>query len=191
MKEPLDISNFSDFSYSRPIHKFSKVLKFSIGIVILGSLFKILHWPYGNIFILSGFSAIMLFYFLRFLYKPDKNLSNISKLLIVVFFCSHKLFTIFHLPYKEYLLYAALVALIGHYIADGFRIFTFDNYSNSDIAPKYSKAFHPIFLGVAILGALFKIMHWPYAGVLLTLGLSLLAIWFIKDMFLPNKKKSN
>lgn len=38
---------------------------------------------------------------------------------------------------------------------------------------------------VVIVGALFKIMHWPYAGVLLTLGLSTEAIIFFFSAFEP------
>lgn len=46
---------------------------------------------------------------------------------------------------------------------------------------KQKKALKFIFLGMAItvVGALFKIMHWPYATILLILGLLLEAVGLI------------
>jgi uncharacterized membrane protein YccC len=35
---------------------------------------------------------------------------------------------------------------------------------------------------LTVLGGLFKIMHWPYAGVLLTLGLAGIALIYIPSV---------
>ncbi len=42
-----------------------------------------------------------------------------------------------------------------------------------------------VFTGFFILsGTLFKIMHWPFSGILLVSGLTIGAIWLLKELFI-------
>lgn len=54
---------------------------------------------------------------------------------------------------------------------------------------KFMAKLYGIGAAVVIIGALFKIMHWPYSGILLIVGLSTEAIIFIFSSFEPIPKE--
>ncbi|MBD3863099.1 GldL-related protein [Olleya marilimosa] len=53
--------------------------------------------------------------------------------------------------------------------------------------PKTFSLLLRICISIILLGNLFKIMHWPYANVLFTLGVVLAAIILIVDYFVRRK----
>jgi hypothetical protein len=82
--------------------KYSKIAQGIFAIVIVGSLFTIMHWPYGTLILVSGFAGIVIVYFLSFLKKPIKNRLDILKLAWVVVSHANGLLVYFHIIGDEY-----------------------------------------------------------------------------------------
>ncbi|WP_373806517.1 type IX secretion system motor protein PorL/GldL [Bacteroides heparinolyticus] len=59
----------------------------------------------------------------------------------------------------------------------------FSIWYNSNVGQRTVAAFYSVGASVVILGALFKIMHWPFAGIILTAGMITEAILFFIGVF--------
>ncbi|GAA3561424.1 GldL-related protein [Snuella lapsa] len=64
--------------------KYFRVFKGVFAIILIGALFKILHYPYGNEIIVVGFAFAVLIYFFSFLNKPIRKRLDYLKLFWVV-----------------------------------------------------------------------------------------------------------
>src|ERR1700693_5921749 len=60
---------------------FIQIIYFLICTTIIGSMFKIMHWPYGNLLFTAGLSGIILTYAIHFINKKVKKLLDVLKLL--------------------------------------------------------------------------------------------------------------
>ena len=82
----------------------NKILKspliLSVGILFIGILFKVHHYPYANLIVVFGFSSIAILYLLRFLYKKPKKLIDFLKLLLVLFWTINGILSLLHFPYN-------------------------------------------------------------------------------------------
>ncbi len=148
-------------------------IRISIAVLIIGILFKIMHWPYGNIIITVAFSSISILYIFRFLNKTNKKWLDYAKLLLVVSFSIRGIFVILHLPFKDVLNIVALIAVIGWLALGGYK----DYYGSK------TKSLWQNMVGIGavviFVGALFKIMHWPGASIMLVFGLCLVALYYL------------
>ena len=61
-----------------------RYIMFCFAIIIVGALFKIMHWPGGAICLMVGFIGIAVIYTIRFIKKPTKNQLDIMKWVYVV-----------------------------------------------------------------------------------------------------------
>jgi len=76
--------------------RLSRFSRISVAMFLLGSMFKIMHWPgWAQIIIASAFSFVVL-YTIHFSQKQPKQLLDFGKLLIVILVLSGKLFRLFH-----------------------------------------------------------------------------------------------
>lgn len=82
--------------------KHFRLLKGSIALIIIGALFKILHWEYHKTLIVIGFLSIVLIYFLSFLNKPIKKRLNYLKLAWVIIAYTGGILTFLHIIGPEY-----------------------------------------------------------------------------------------
>ncbi|MGZ4077141.1 MAG: GldL-related protein, partial [Bacteroidia bacterium] len=72
--------------------------------VIIGSMLKVMHWPFGNLIITAGLTAIVFVYTIRFIKKVTKKQLDILKLLWLMVFCFAAVFKINHWPWGNILL---------------------------------------------------------------------------------------
>ncbi|MCW3127014.1 MAG: hypothetical protein JWO03_2672 [Bacteroidetes bacterium] len=82
-----------------------------VPILAVGSLFKINHWPFSDVLLLLGFSAILIFYTVRFILKKQKQFFDILKWCWVTLTCVGAPFKIFHWPYGGVLWLVAMLLL--------------------------------------------------------------------------------
>lgn len=152
-------------------------LRISIAVLILGFLFKIMHWPYGNLIITVSFILISILYFFRFFNKSKKILLDYAKLLLVFSFSIRGIIITLHLPFKDVFNIIALIAALAWLLLGGHK----DYYGNSSVSN--NKYFRGSVIGIGsiviIVGALFKMMHWPGASIMLIVGLSLVALFYL------------
>ena len=64
--------------------KYFRIFKGVFAIIIIGVLFKIMHWQYSDVIIIIGFVLAILVYFFSFLNKPIKKRLDYLKLFWVV-----------------------------------------------------------------------------------------------------------
>lgn len=93
--------------------KFFRYSKGVIAIVILGILFRIMHWPYGQILFSVGFLGIPVCYVLSFIQKSIKKRLDILKLLWVVLAFGGGTFSTLHWINDEYRILSTVLIWIA------------------------------------------------------------------------------
>ncbi len=79
-----------------------RFINFAIGVLILGVLFKILHFTGADELLFAGCAGIVISYLLRFITKRSKNHLDILKALTVLSYGTITALVIFHYISKEY-----------------------------------------------------------------------------------------
>jgi hypothetical protein len=72
-----------------------------VALVLIGSLFKIMHWPGSAVFLLTGFAGIFIIYAVHFSKKNKKGLTDFLKLMWVILILTTSTLIIFHWPGQE------------------------------------------------------------------------------------------
>jgi hypothetical protein len=102
------------------------------GILVIGNLFKFMHWPGTGILILLGISLLSLFFIpLLFFIKLKENPSGTQRwllsigTLLAISFCLSVLFKIFHWPYANILgnisTFGAILIFAPMYLVNSFK----------------------------------------------------------------------
>jgi len=156
----------------------------SPSLMAVGALFKIQHWPGGSIILTLGFFFLCFFFLPSAVYvlnaenKTDKKhlFMKLSGLISSFIFLLGILFKVMHWP-------GAGIALAVGLIMLGFIFLPsliFAKISDDRGEGKRAAYLVGLFAGLFyVAGFLFKIMHWPGAGVIILLGLILFAMIFI------------
>ena len=152
------------------------------GTVLLGfaSLFKINHWPSAGIMMTLGAICLALIFLpsaLGVLWKETKSGKRlflfISAFFAGMFFILGILFKVQHWPGAGVMLSLSYLSGIIFFIPALFFSMLKDK-ERKIRRPAYILAFTGMTLHM--LGLLFKIQHWPYSGLLLTTGMTILFV---------------
>ena len=159
-------------------------IRIAIGLLILGILFKILHWTVANLVFTGALVLIAVLYFFRFSNKANKQLTDYLKLIMVWSGVAHSVIFNFHWLYRDVASYVFLGATLlwlaidrGNYFKR-FSIFTDDK---GDF--EFGNILFRITSITVILGVLFKVLHLPFGDILLYSGLAIGAIWIASSFF--------
>lgn len=156
----------------------------SLAMLGLGTVMKIYHWPGANITLVTGFALLSLVFFPAAIYlnykqgevtkrKPLQNLAILSGGLLAM---TGVLFKVMHWP------------LAGLMMASGWLLILFIflplllHNKLKEASSKKEKQFFVLGVVAVIifeLSAIFKIMHWPGASVLMILGSVMLVCCFL------------
>ncbi|MCF8296312.1 MAG: hypothetical protein K9J13_02105 [Saprospiraceae bacterium] len=165
----------------------NKILKspllISIGILLIGILFKIQHYPYADWIVSIAFTSISVLYIFRFVNKKKKTLLNILKLVLVVSWSINGIFTLLHLPFGYIFGLISSVSFIAWFWLEGFAYFGNRNSKDSNPMLNISNWIYSISAILILVGAFFRISHWPGGILLLISGLILAFIWFVFEIF--------
>ncbi len=144
----------------------------SLAITVFGYLFNLMHWTNGRELMFGGFWLHVASYLAYSLLVKDKDERIVYPFLFLivglVLAQINALESIGKVGFS--------IALLVAYIA--FHLFT-KNYLSEIKEPKLLRPIKWVCLGMFVVGVLFKIMHWPYADVLLIVGLSTLGFILI------------
>lgn len=80
---------------------YARVMRFLGGLLLIGVLFKVLHWVGANSLLVMALAGIALTYSLRFFRKREKGWPDVLKLLFVLAFSGCALLTFLHLAPRE------------------------------------------------------------------------------------------
>lgn len=160
-----------------------RLLRLSIPFIILGVLFKLMHWPFASGLITIGFGMIIILYPIRFYLKNEKRLIDYVKLVFLISYIVNAYLRLFHLP-NHYLL---SIFSFGTFIL-WITLELFDLYTNRKETDTF-KLFPFGILSVIILfifmGTFYKLFHYPYGNAILLTGFIFLTIYFLIDTFKP------
>lgn len=90
-----------------------RFISLSIAVLIVGTMFKIMHWPGSSFMIIIGIGSILIFYMIHFLKKNNKNLIDYGKAFVLTLILSARLINFFHFAYGYELLYLSYFVFIS------------------------------------------------------------------------------
>ena len=160
------------------------LLRIALILLIIGALFKIMHWPHSKELMFIGGISIAFLYTIRFLSKTDKSRLDFVKLGLVLLWSLGYLIKIFHLYNLPYLIeIITMVLFFWWIIEEGFYYFKRRKFKEKG----WLKIIYFILVGFVALslfaGTLFKIQHWPYGSLIFTIGIFLLCFILVFDYF--------
>lgn len=156
----------------------------SPSLMAVAALFKIQHWPGASIMLILGFFFLCFFFLPSAIYvlnaenKTDKKhlFMKVSGLISSVISLLGILFKVMHWPGAGITLVVGLIMLGFIFLPS----LVFAKISEDKGDGKRTAYLVGLFAGLFyISGFLFKIMHWPGAGVVIITGLILFALIFI------------
>lgn len=167
-------------------------LRISLAILLAGILAKMLEWPYASKVVLTGFATLGILYIIRFIVKSQKNILDYIKLVLVSFWSLYGIFTILKFPYTLFFLTMTAIAFLLWFVMEGTAYFLDEDRraQNSISHILWNCALVLGTLGV-IAGSLLKILNWDYSLHLLSLGITMIAAYILKDVFLPENHKED
>jgi len=157
-------------------------IRLLLALFIIGILFKIMHWPFANILILASSLGIIILYPIRFYLNNNKETLNYVKLFLVPLWFVLYVSKTLHLINTPRILNIILLVLFGWwFVLEGTSYFKDKPLKNN----RFTKALYYIFLlstiSLVIIGFLFKLQHWPYGALILTIGMLSASILVIVD----------
>jgi|TARA_R110002051_G_scaffold269806_1_gene330059 membrane protein implicated in regulation of membrane protease activity len=168
------------------------LIRVALATLIIGFLMQILHWPYSAGIIFTSFAMILLLYAYRFSKKKEKKPIDIIKMALVLFWTTNGLLTILNFPYTLIFQLGTGFTFIAWFAMEGTAYFM-------DKKGKVKNSLSEIIwnfimvIGVLtiILGGLMHLLNWNYAIPTLTLGLTIITSFILKDIFTTPKKNED
>jgi len=164
----------------------------ALALMAFGALFKVMHWPMAALMLLISFAFTTFVFFPALLYVMYKEVNKKKQAAVYLFafvsgaaFITSVLIKILHWPGGNLLFFAGLGIMA--YVLIPLIIIT---------RIKKLKINKSVFLiglislMIFLTGMIFKIMQWPGASILLTLGGALLVIGFIPLFYVVEVRKS-
>lgn len=155
----------------------------SLALIATGTLFKIFHWPGAAICLILGFAALLLFSFPAIIWHNNKEgvasgktLMNLSAFVGGSMLMAGILFKVMHWPGANILLLSGWVFIIGLFLP----VILWSKLKEAQsVKEKFIYSLGVVAAIVFELATLFKIMHWPGAGIFMVSGAFLLISCFL------------
>jgi hypothetical protein len=80
---------------------YAQIIPLLFGIILIGTLFKTMHWFMANQLLMIGYFGLALLYTVRFILKRSLKLLDVLKFLWVCSLSLGIVFTLLHLPHRE------------------------------------------------------------------------------------------
>lgn len=91
---------------------FFNIIMFLFAIIIVGILFKIMHWPGLLVLLGLGYVGVIVTYGIRFILKKNKFRQDYLRLLLVISIFIYSYLTIIHLPTENLAIIPYFILLI-------------------------------------------------------------------------------
>jgi len=159
-------------------------LRISVALLLFGMMARIMEWPFAAQVVIAGFFAIGILYSIRFWKKQTKLFIDYVKLVLIVFWTANGLFRMMDFEYTLVFQVITGVAFVTWFIMEGTAYFMDEDRrsKNSPLQIWWNIAMVMGTLSI-IAGSLMKILQWEYASPLLSLGIIVVAMYILKDVF--------
>lgn len=159
-------------------------IRLALIVLIIGALFKVMHWPYSKELMLIGGGLVSTLYTIRFLFKKQKNRMDYVKIAFVLLWLSSYLINVFHIYSLPYVFNILIVGLfIWWFIEEGLNYFKNRKHKVGGAFRIIYYLFCYLTFIAMFLGILIKILHWPYGSLVFTIGVLSLCLLIIIDYF--------
>lgn len=160
------------------------LFRISISLFLIGTLLKVQHLPYDMEMLNLSLGLMFISYIFRFSFKKEKLFLDYLKLVLVLSWSIQAALHLNHLPYRLPFAIVSAASFIFWFGYEGpFGYFKRPSKSDSFKKKIIPSFLYPLSIIPIVLGALFKLMHWPMAGILLILGFSFLALTILASTF--------
>ena len=167
-------------------------LRIAIAALLFGMLAKILEWPYAKEVMLFGFSAIGILYIFRFLKKKERQFIDYTKLVLIVFWATNGIFRVLDFPYTLFFQIITAIAFVTWFIMEGTAYFLDeDRRAKNSIGQILWNCLLVVGTLGVIAGTILKVLDWGYAIHLLSLGITLIGAYVLKDVFVPSEPRED
>ena len=169
---------------------FKNQIRVALATLLIGLLMRILLWPYAAGIIFTSFAAILILYTIRFLKKEQKNPVDFIKMAMVLFWTTNGLLTILNFPYTLIFQIGTALTFIAWFAMEGTSYFMDKDSSLKNSITEIIWNFVMV-LGVItiILGGLMHLLSWEYSIPTLTVGLTIVTSYILKDIFASPKSQ--
>lgn len=161
-------------------------IRFGLSIIVLGALFKIMHWPGANLIFMIGCITTSIIQLVKFLRIKTKLPRDYMVSTFIIAFVTYYMMKVLHWPWSIIPLTIACLAMLTA------LIYQMINPSKDVLQTKSANNKASLIFLIAgaltILGAVFKIMHLPLANPFLIAGLGIFAFFLVFDLFSKQKK---
>ena len=165
-------------------------LRISLAILLSGILAKMFEWPYAKDIILYGFAIVGILYVIRFLKKPQKQFVDYTKLALVSFWAIYGVLTILNFPYTLFFLILMAITFVFWFVMEGTAYFLDDDRRSKNSTYQIMWNFALVLGTIGVIsGSLLRILHWNYAIHLLSISITIVAAYILKDVFVPESPK--
>lgn len=174
----------------------SKILKTplraSLCTLLLGILSRFMSFPYASGIIFASFAAILILYTLRFAEKHEKKSIDFVKMILVLFWTTNGLLRLLEFEYTIVFQIGTALMFVTWFAMEGTAYFM-----DNQLKTKQNKTADLIWnilmiIGVLIIifGGIMHLLSIESASTLLTIGLTIVTIYILKDIFSPETAKN-
>lgn len=171
-------------------------LRIALVTLLCGMLMRILNWPYTEGIIFTSFLTIGILYAIRFSKKEDKKPVTYIKMALVLFWTTNGILKILDFPYTIIFQIGTAITFITWFAMEGTAYFMDEDRKSKNTLIEVIWNFAMV-VGVLtiICGGLMHLINWEFAIPTLTIGLTIVTGYILKDIFNPvkeeNKDRSN
>lgn len=161
-------------------------LRISLALLLFGIMSKMFVWPFADYFLLISFSSLGVLYTLRFISKKRKAFLDYNKFMLVSFWTLYGVLTVMNFPYTLLFLIATAITFILWFVMEGTAYFLDEDRHVKNSLYRILWNFAMVIGTLAIIsGSLLKILNWAYSIHLLSIGITMVAAYILKDVFVP------
>lgn len=165
-------------------------LRISMCFILLGFIFKMLHWQLASTLLTLGFISILVLYAFRFWKKPKKTFMAYNKLILISFWAINGLIQIFQLPFALYTQIILVLSLILWAVLEGTTYFSKENKNKKLNTAIIVWNLIMVLGSLAIIsGGFLMLLELDYSLPLLTLGVFMITIYVFKDVFVKELRE--
>jgi len=171
---------------------FRNPLRSAIAALFIGLAMRILHWPFSKGVIFISFAAILVLYAIRFSRKKEKKAVDLIKMALVLFWATNGLLTILDYAHTLFFQIGTAFTFIVWFAMEGTSYFMSKDRNVKNSMTEIIWNFVMV-IGVITLicGGLMHLLSWEYSIPTLTLGLTIVTSYILKDIFTAPKNNED
>ncbi len=163
-------------------------IRFSLIVILFGIISKLLEWSFAKEILLVGFTSLSALYAFRYVKKTERKFIDTTKFVLVLSWSINGVLQVLDLPFTLFSQILTATTFVIWFVLEGTAYFLDDdrNAKNS-LSQIIWNGILIIGTLVVISGSIMRFLEWDYAIHMLSLGITLIGSYILKDVFLPEE----